>query len=270
MKTVLPFATEHLTALAKILADTDDGLTGSQIAHLLSECSITDVDPSATKWKRLHNAFAAFQNDHKFGKHVVKFINKSMSPVQYTADPQRFHRRRDQLNAVLAFSGLFLGDDGTVRWSSQAENLDQALQKAGRLHAALVTRAVHNDVLRFCRAELLQENYFHAVLEATKSIGAKIRQMSGLVSDGAELAQGAFSLPKDGSNPVLAINSLATDTERGEQRGFTNLLVGLFGTVRNPLAHSPKIEWPMDEQDALDIMTVASLIHRKLDRARKL
>jgi uncharacterized protein (TIGR02391 family) len=269
LETVPPFKSEHLTSIAKILADTSSGLTGSQIGHLLAECQVPDIDPSMTKWRRLFNAFVAFQNERQFGNHIVVFINKAMAPVQYTGAPQQFQRRRDELNSVLAFSGLHLGDDGQMRRSRQASNLDEALQRAGRLHAALVTRAVHDDVLKFCRAELLQENYFHAVLEATKSIAAKIRTLSGLGSDGAELAQAAFALPKDGSKPRLAINSLTTDTERGEQRGFINLLTGLFGTVRNPLAHSPKIEWPMDEQDALDILTLASLIHRKLDRARR-
>ena len=101
-----------------------------------------------------------------------------------------------------------------------------------------------------------------------KSIAAKIRQLSGLASDGAELVNQAFSLGKD-CQPLLAINLLATETDKGEQRGFVNLLVGLFGTIRNPGAHNPKIEWPMPEQDALDILTTVSLIHRKLDGARK-
>jgi uncharacterized protein (TIGR02391 family) len=65
---------------------------------------------------------------------------------------------------------------------------------------------------------------------------------------------------------VLAINQLVTETDKGEQRGFINLLTGLFGTIRNPLAHNPKVEWDMSEQDALDILTMASLIHRKLDK----
>ncbi|EAX0039585.1 hypothetical protein TM70_22960, partial [Salmonella enterica] len=46
-------------------------------------------------------------------------------------------------------------------------------------------------------------------------------------------------------------------------------LIGLFGAVRNPLAHSPKKNWPMSELDALDILTLVSLIHRKLDGTQK-
>jgi Protein of unknown function (Hypoth_ymh) len=72
---------------------------------------------------------------------------------------------------------------------------------------------------------------------------------------------------KSQAGPVLAINSLVSETEKVEPRGVANLLIGLFGTIRNPLAHNPKIEWDMSEQDALDILTMASLIHRKLDKA---
>jgi uncharacterized protein (TIGR02391 family) len=269
MARVAPFDSEHLISIAKILADTDEGLRGSEIEHMLRECRIPDHSPDMTKWKRLYNAFVEFQNKRQIGNHVLVFINRAMTPVRYTSDPGAFERRREQLNAVLSFSGFFIGDDGKVRWAKRATNLDEALERAGRLQTALVSRGVHDDVLHYCRAELLQENYFHAVFEAAKSIAAKIRSLSGLTSDGAELAQSAFGLPKDGSAPILAINNLKTDTDRGEQRGFTNLLIGLFGTVRNPLAHNPRVEWPMEERDALDILTLTSLIHRKLDRAQR-
>lgn len=67
-----------------------------------------------------------------------------------------------------------------------------------------------------------------------------------------------------------ALGPLTTESEKSEQKGFANLLIGLFGAVRNPLAHAPKTNWPMSEQDALDILTLVSLIHRKLDGATKL
>jgi uncharacterized protein (TIGR02391 family) len=268
MEKVPPFGAQHLTSIAKILADTESGLTGSQIGYLLQDCKIPDVSPTMTKWKRLFNAFVGFQNQRRFGNHVVVFISRAMNPVQYTSRPDVFAQRRDELNTVLAFSGMYLGDDGKVRWSTRAEGLQEAMRRASRLHSALVTRNVHNDVLQFCKAELLHENYFHAVFEAMKSIAAKIRKVSGLTCDGAELVQQAFGLGKD-CTPLLAINPLATETDKGEQRGFVNLLVGLFGTIRNPTAHNPKIEWDMTERDALDVLTIASLIHRKLDKAYK-
>src|SRR5439155_10989469 len=136
-----------------------------------------------------------------------------------------FRSRRDRLNSVLAFCGYAVGEDGQVRRAEAASTIDQALERANRLHAALTQRRVHADVLKFCKAELLQENYFHAVFEAMKSITAKIRTLSDLQSDGADLVQQAFGQSQSG--PVLAINSLVSETEKGEQRGFANLLIGL-------------------------------------------
>ena len=266
MERIAPFDSQQLTAIAKILADTNRGLTGSELEHLLSECRIPDVNPDMTKWKRLFNALAGIQNAKQVGNHVVMVINRVMNPVQYTGRPEIFAARRDELNTVLAFCGMTIADDGRVHRATVATNLEDAMQRASRLHSALVIRKVHEDVLRFCKAEFLQENYFHAVFEAMKSIASKIRDSSGLTSDGADLVQEAFALGKDVS-PILAINNLATETDKGEQRGFVNLLMGLFGTIRNPLAHNPKIEWDMSEQDALDILTTASLVHRKLDQA---
>ena len=44
-----------------------------------------------------------------------------------------------------------------------------------------------------------------------------------------------------------------------------NLIKGVFGTFRNTTAHAPKITWTINKQDALDILSMISLIHRKLD-----
>jgi uncharacterized protein (TIGR02391 family) len=121
-------------------------------------------------------------------------------------------------------------------------------------------------VLKFCRAELVSNNYFHAVLEATKSVAEKIRQQSGLTSDGSQLVDDAFALGKAGI-PLLAFNSLQTDTERNEQNGMINLMKGMFSAFRNPTAHAAKISWTITEQDALDLLTLASLLHRRIDSA---
>ena len=262
------FNPQQLEAIARILADTAEGLTGTQIGYILDDCRIPDVSPGITKWQRLFNALAAWQNDKKLGNCVVMFLTRAMNPVNYTASRDRFVSRQTQLNAVLSFCGFSIGDDGKLVFARVATNLDEAAARADRLHFLLTSRNVHRDVLTFCRAELVQKNYFHAVFEAMKSIASKIQNLSGLKGDGADLVQQAFGMP-GGKPPVLAINSLANETEKGEQRGFANLLIGLFGTIRNPVAHNPKIEWEMSEQDALDILTMASLIHRKLDRAHR-
>ena len=268
MKPVPPFSSSDLESIAKVMGDTEDGLTGSEIGHLLSECRVSDVSPTATKWKRIFNALAEHQNSEQRGNHVIGFIQKAMKPVKYTSRKDIFDSRCRRLNEVIVFAGMNLGEDGKLRSVKKANNITEAKRRASRLHASLQERNVHPDVLAFCNSELLEENYFHAVFEAMKSIASKIRYLSGLKNDGADLVQDAFSLGKE-CNPILAINPLESETDKGEQRGFVNLLIGLFGVVRNPLAHNAKIEWDMNEQDTLDILTTASLIHRKIDCAYK-
>ncbi|HMW14839.1 MAG TPA: TIGR02391 family protein [Pseudomonadales bacterium] len=107
-------------------------------------------------------------------------------------------------------------------------------------------------MLNYCRAELLDENYFHAVFGAIEGIAERIRLLSGLNGDDADLVNKAFA----GQQPVLALGSLTTASEKSVQKGFANLLIGLFGAVRNPLVHAPKTDWPMSEQDAPDILTL--------------
>jgi uncharacterized protein (TIGR02391 family) len=70
-----------------------------------------------------------------------------------------------------------------------------------------------------------------------------------------------------GDKTMLVINQGSTKSERDEQSGFCNLLKGLFGMFRNPTAHEARINWHITEEDAEDLMSLASLIHRRLDSA---
>lgn len=101
------------------------------------------------------------------------------------------------------------------------------------------------------------------MLEASKSVAEKIRGRTGLVNDGAELVDAALG----GLQPRLRINAFTTDTERNEQRGFVNLSKGLFGTFRSPTAHAPRANWRLSEDDALDLFSLASYVHRRIDGA---
>lgn len=184
-----------------------------------------------------------------------------MSPVRYTQKPHILENRSFELNKILAFSGLVLGTNGKLQEITTAQTLSEAQKRAGNLYRQLLDRNTHRDILSFYRAELLQDNYFHAVFEAAKSVAEKIREKSELSSDGAKLVDEAFG----GEQPLLAFNTLRTETERSEHTGFMNLLKGLFGTFRNTLAHTPKIKWAINEQDAIDMLIFASFIHRKLD-----
>ena len=266
MEKIELFDAQHLQAACKILADTQLGLTGSEIGYILADCKLQDIAPQMTKWKRLFNALITAQNKYEVGNHLIMFITRALNPVSYSRDKDTFNWRKNELNVVLAFSGFEVGDDGKVRRVTKEATLKGALARANALKHALEDRKAHAEIFKYCQAELLNDNYFHAVLEAIKGVAERIRILSGLGTDGAELVNTVFSVKA----PILAINNLQTETEISEQKGFGNILVGLFGTVRNPTAHAPKIVWQMSEQDALDIFSLVSFVHRKLDIATKI
>jgi uncharacterized protein (TIGR02391 family) len=258
------FSPGQLEAMCRVLAATDGGLTGSEIGQLLRQCGIEDIDPQNTKWKRLYNAFAERLNEDRHSNAILNFITHALEPVRYGGQGAVFEDRRSGLNVTLAFAGLEYTSEGKFKKVRKASTLPEAERRALRLREVLELRGVHEDVLEFCKAELVADNYFHAVLEATKSVAAKIRRRTGLKGDGAGLVDAAFG----GEDPKVRINPLEAESHWSEQRGFGNLLKGLFGTFRNPTAHEPRTEWPMSEADALDLLSLASYAHRRIDAAR--
>ncbi|EMA2622949.1 TPA: TIGR02391 family protein [Pseudomonas aeruginosa] len=259
------FTQDQLEAIAGALGDTGAGLTGTEIQQLLTTAKMKDPGPF-TKRIRLYNAFVESQNTKRNRTHVLEFIRQAMKPARYIRDAERYEPLRALLNQALAFAGLVVEQSGELSSVAIVQTLPEARRRAQELRADMEGRGVHPDVMRFCREELLADNYFHAVQEAVKSVADKIRILTGLADDGVALVDRALA----GDAPLLAINPRQTASERSEQSGFANLIRGTFGMFRNPTAHEARISWEMSKEDAEDLLTIVSLIHRRLDRAHLL
>jgi len=260
--TTKTFTQDQLEAIAAALGDTDLGLSNTEIEFLFTSSKLVDPGPS-TKRIRIYNAFATSQNERRDRLHVLAFIRQAMAPARYARSPDRYEPMRANLNRALAFCGLEVTQAGALQSGQRVQTLPDAEIRARELRADMVGRGVHADVLRFCKAELIADDYFHAVQEATKSVADKIRSKTGLLDDGSALVDRALS----GSLPMLAISPLKTPSEKSEQTGFANLVRGVFGMFRNPTAHEPRVHWNMAKSDAEDILTIVSLIHRRLDQS---
>jgi uncharacterized protein (TIGR02391 family) len=258
-----PITAEMLESICKVLGEQN---TGSEIGNYLAQSQIEDIDQPNTKWRRLFNAFVNYQNIQQESNRIQVFIQKTLSPVRYADKHEQFEQFRMEINTRLAFIGLELLETGKYRRVSRAETIPEAQKRADLLKRKLNDRKVHPDVLLFCKAELLQDNYFHAVFEATKSVAEKIREKAGLKEDGSVLVDLAFGLGEK-KTPKLALNALSNESEESEHKGFANLLKGMFGMFRNTTGHAPKIKWPIEEETALDCLTLASLLHKTLDRS---
>ncbi len=253
----------HLEGICKTVAATENGITGTEIGKILADCRIADPDPTITKWKRLYNAFAGSQNLHQCSNAVLAFLSNAMQPSRYIGRAEQFHFRLNELNKQLSFIGVELTEASKFREVSKATTLTEAQERASHFKHKLEARNVHPEIHKYCNSELLAENYFHSIFEATKSIADRLRLKTGLYADGIALVDVAFSR----TNPLIRINLLKDDTQRSEHIGLSNLIKGLFGLIRNPTAHTPKIKFVIEEDEALDIMTAISLVHKKLDKA---
>lgn len=257
MKTVPSFPEGQIEALARLLGECG---SGTDITRVLHDRGLEDGSGESTKWRRLYWVFLDSQRRHGCANRVVDFIQSFLIPARFVGRSEDFAARRQELNAILAFSGLEYGADGQFRRCETAKTLEEAEQRARTIRAKFQGRRIHPEVVKYCRTELLQDNYFHAVFEATKGLAQRIRDVSGTDGDGAALVDRVFSVEK----PILAINTLRTETERTEHKGFAALLKGCFAAVRNPLAHEPRLLWD-GEDDAADYLSLISLLHRKLD-----
>lgn len=254
---VPPFPEGQVESLSRLLGECG---SGTDITRVLQDRGLVESSGESTKWRRLYWVFMEAQGQYHCANKVLDFIQSFMTPARFVRKVEDFEARRNELNIILAFSGLEYGSDGRFRQCETASTLDEAEKRFRTLRGKFQGRRIHAEVLRYCRAELLQDNYFHAVFEASKGLAQRIRDLSGSDRDGAALVDHVFAV----ESPILAFNSLRTETERSAHKGFAALLKGCFGAIRNPLAHEPKILWE-GEEDAADYLSLISLLQRKLD-----
>lgn len=98
--------------------------------------------------------------------------------------------------------------------------------------------------------------------------GSVLRFVKQALDPAHELASG--SLAGLNNLPPLAFNSLQTASERSAHTGyahFAHFARGVIAAFRNPTAHEAKIEFPLTEEDALDMLATISMVHRRLDDA---
>lgn len=220
------------------------------------------------KRDRLYNALAARQRRDGCGNAILAFLAKALAPVRFHDAPGAFESLRAEVNVPLAFAGYYVDDVGKLHPKVEAKTLSEARRRAMRLRSHLVDRGAHPRLLRYCVTEIDDDNYFHAVLEGSKSLADEIRRRTGRAEDGVPLVDMVFEIGKRG-HPLLTLNNMSTDTERSRQSGLANSLRGIFGSLRNPTAHEPKIMSTMTEQDAVDELCHMSFLHRRLDECQE-
>ncbi len=236
-------------------------ITGSELTQKLKSISVEDVSNESTKWRRIYKTFLFKTQNDNSSNSFLRFIKVVLQPEAFIDKEDVFEQTIDSINKILAFEGLKYNNKGEFEIVEKVETISEARKRVNSIVSKLKNMNVNPNVLNYCNEELLNENYFHAVFEAAKGLSDKVKSMTGLTGDGAALFEAVFSVDK----PVLAINSLMTDAEKNQQKGLCMLLKGVFLMVRNVTAHTPKIKWIIDENEAIKMLMTISYIQDYLD-----
>ena len=262
MSAIQPFSDIVIEQLSRVLGEAS---TGSEITRHFKALNLEDRSGESTKWRRIENVLLAEQRRTGSANIVLALLKRILSPVLFADAPVAFEQHRMNANRILAFVGLEYGKEGQFIRKTKAESIDQAQRLASNLRKALTDRHTHPAVLEYCQPELVANDLFHAVFEACKGLFERIREKSGVEADGSPLVDKVFC----GNTPVLALNTLQTETERNEQTGLAFLLKGCASALRNPRAHEPRLLWSGSDEDAMDSFALLSFLHKRLDRCVK-
>jgi uncharacterized protein (TIGR02391 family) len=259
-----PLTQGQLRGLCYALGDTAQGLSGGEIGRLLAECRIEDVAAGMAKRDRLFGALSEQQTLDKSSNNVLAFVQAALSPVRYTHRQEFYEQLRRDTNKVLSFSGFFVQDDGKIRRMVPSKTIPEAIEQAGALMTELARRQIHSAVINSARSDILQGDYARAVFEATKGMAEALREKVHSNEDGWELVDYALSGNRK-KRPRFAVNKLESDTDWAEHNGLASLLKGVFSLLRNPPAHTPRSKYSISEIDALDSLSLISMLHRRID-----
>ena len=126
-----------------------------------------------------------------------------------------------------------------------------------------MARGFHAEVHKHSLGLFLGQHYLHAVLEACKGYNKAVRDKGQSDRDGPDLMLRVWSPDKG----VLKVTPCRTKTERDVQEGVSYISAGVMKLARNPTAHEPAADWPVNKEDCLDLLSVVSFLFRQLDNA---
>ncbi|WP_323088580.1 TIGR02391 family protein [Allobaculum sp. JKK-2023] len=261
------FDQQKVESICDIIADTSNGLTGRELQHLLDLCSVPYDLPIAPNKRQWFFNCLAYKFNREQSQYLFKdIIEKTVNLARYTDfdNREQYEYLVNGINKVLLLEGYEINTSGIIVEVEKADTLDEVDRRANEREAKFQKQNFHPSVVHLAKKEYVNGQYFEAVFEASKGLSKKVRELTGLTGDGANLFEKAFST----KNPYLVLNRLETETERNEQNGLRTLINAIFLMFRNPQAHNLKLDWPVNEVKALDALSLISFAFKGLDQCQ--
>jgi uncharacterized protein (TIGR02391 family) len=123
-------------------------------------------------------------------------------------------------------------------------------------------KILHPIILKHAYPQFIDGHFRDAVLDGIIAVFDLIRVRTGLDLDGTDLVGRAFSL----TDPVLILSELDTESGKNDQKGFIQILQGVYVSIRNPKAHS--LITDLDLESAAQYLVFESLLARRVEEAK--
>lgn len=215
---IAPLSTETLEQISKVL----DELSNSEITHELKKVNLTDPSKGFTKWIRLHNSFAEYQNTYHQSDAILQFCINYFKPVRFVnKNPTLFEEQRIRFNRAACFDGWEISEEGKLLHRTKTKTISEAEKRANFLRLELENRSTHSQVFKYCTPEILYKDYFHIVEEAVKGLFERVKEISCVYNeDGAVLIEKVLGE----KSPIILINNFQSKSEISEHKGFSTML----------------------------------------------
>lgn len=205
-------------------------------------------------WAFLRGALEGTQRD--FGPYGVAKILETACAHQ---DSLGNGEMRVDINECLSPFGVRIGDD------CRARRLGQAEPPAGEADP-FDQRNYHPAIMEHAKPKYLKGEHFASVVEGCKVLEKLVSAQSGIDDYGASLMKRALG---DGGILEVEMADLTGRTRDGIRRGLGSMCEGVVSGVRNPASHEYEQRFPIDGEDALDILSVISYLCRQIEKMRR-
>lgn len=126
----------------------------------------------------------------------------------------------------------------------------------------LILDLLHPRIITTSYPHFKRGHFREAVLNSVVAVFDFIRERTGIDKDGVDLVTKAFSL----RNPRLLFTTLDNESRRNDQKGFIQILQGIYQGVRNPKAHTLALNPPQNV--AAQYLVFSSLLCRRVEEAQ--
>ena len=118
-----------------------------------------------------------------------------------------------------------------------------------------------NALWEAIRANYEKRDFTGAILDAIYFMSDMLRNKSGVEGDGVALVGHALG----GVTPKIKLNKLQSESDWNVQRGYEQMLRGLYQAIRNPRSHEKMSD---SEEDAEVIILYVGFLVRQIDQAK--